>query len=159
MATNELRDIYHKLILEHSRRPRNLNIIDNPTMASQGVNPFCGDEVHIQIDLDSSESVKRIGVQTEGCTINKASASILSELVEDSSLHKAINLSRELRKSINTDQISSNPLIKALSGVKNIPVRAKCALLSWSILDELIENHQGQNRHGYKNNGPTEDIH
>ena len=159
MATNDLNDLYHKLILEHSNRPRNLNKIDNPTLDSQGVNPFCGDEVHIQIDLDFSESIKRIGVQTVGCAINKASASILSELVKNKSLTKALTHSLELRKSINTDQLSSNPLIKALSGVKTIPIRAKCVLLSWSILDELIQNHQVQIFHGHKNNGHERGIH
>lgn len=159
MATNELRDLYHKLILEHSNRPRNLNKINNPTLDSQGVNPFCGDEVRIQIDLDPSESVIHIGVQAVGCTINKASSSILSELVENKPLTEATTLSLELRKSINTDHLSSNPLIKALSGVKNIPIRAKCALLSWSILDELIEKYQPQNVHDCKNDGLAEDIH
>ena len=76
----DLDDIYGNQILEHRRNPRNREKLSNPDVIGRAINPFCGDQVDIQI-LFKDSRVSAVGIQAEGCSINQATASILSELM------------------------------------------------------------------------------
>ena len=83
MKVNNIDDLYSGYILDHCRHPRNHNFIENYDVSGHDVNPFCGDEVDLQLVLDNGR-VSGVGVQSVGCSINQASASMLSEVMRPS---------------------------------------------------------------------------
>ena len=147
MAFVELDDVYGETILEHRRNPLNKEKLDDADFTADGVNPFCGDEVHLQVDLDERDLVSRVGFQGEGCSINQASGSILSEIIKGTALTeveaKAVLFNRLMGgESLSEPELNELGDLKALSGVRNFPVRIKCALLAWSTLEEGIEDYR-----------------
>ena len=142
MRFEELDDLYHETILEHRRHPRNSDKLEDPDITADGVNPFCGDEIHIQIALDSEGRVSRVGLQGVGCTINQATGSMLSDAIQGKTLDEVEALSRAFN-ALMTGGPQSDGLgeLTSLERVRQFPVRIKCALLAWSTLDEGIEDY------------------
>ena len=147
MALDELDGLYRDAILDHCRNPRNRDRVEDPDINADGVNPFCGDEVYLQVALDSEGRIARIGLQAVGCAINQASGSMLTEAVRGRTISDAASASETFRNMMNergqTAAAMGSPL-DALAGVKQAPVRVKCALLAWSTLDDGIEQHCGR---------------
>ena len=137
----DLDDIYGNQILEHRRNPRNREKLSNPDVTGRAINPFCGDQVDIQI-LFKDSRVSAVGIQAEGCTINQATASILSELMMGMSITEMMSASNRFRDIMSSD-VSKDKLgdlgnLVALVGVRKSPVRIKCALLPFSALEETL---------------------
>ncbi len=146
METGDLDDLYGDPILDHRRHPRNSDVVEDPDVAGRAVNPFCGDEVDVQISLDAGRAA-RIGVQSEGCSINQATASMMSERISGKSIEEIEVLSNLFHRLMDGEQLSDEELgtlgeLQSLVGVRRYPVRIKCALLSWSGLEEAIEKHR-----------------
>ncbi len=145
MALGNLDDIYRDdLILEHRRHPRNPSNIPDADVIADGVNPFCGDEIHFQIVLDDQSRVSQVGFQGEGCSINQATGSMLSEAIKGLTLAEAEALSVSFHRMMQGPDPSPSELDKlgdlgALAKVREFPVRIKCALLAWSTLEDAIE--------------------
>ena len=149
MALDELDDLYHDVILDHCRNPRNRQKLKSVDVTGDAVNPFCGDEIHIQIGLDEDRRVTRIGLQGEGCCINQATGSILTEFIKGKNLDEIEVVSGLFNDMMLGDLPSDESLeefhdLRALAGVRRFPVRIKCALLAWSALEAGIENYQGK---------------
>ena len=147
MALDELDDLYHDVILDHCRNPRHRQELKNADLTGDAVNPFCGDEIHLQISLDEDRRVTRIGLQGEGCCINQASGSILTGIIEGKNLDEIHAVSALFNTLMLGDPPSDDSLeelhdLLALAGVRRFPVRIKCALLAWSALEEGVENFQ-----------------
>ena len=142
MRFEDLDDLYHETILEHRRHPRNSDKLEDPDITADGVNPFCGDEIHIQIALDSEGRVSRVGLQGDGCAINQATGSMLSDAIQGKTLDEVEGLARAFND-LMTGGPQSDGLgeLTSLEGVRQFPVRIKCALLAWSTLDEGIEDY------------------
>ena len=144
MALDDLDDLYRDPILDHCRHPRNHDRLDAPDGTGQAVNPFCGDEVDLQIDVEGGR-VSCIGVQGRGCSINQAAASMLSEAIAGKTLAE-IEATAELFQSMMRGAALSDTDLQligelaALQGVFSFPVRIKCALLAWSALDDALED-------------------
>ena len=137
----DLDDIYGNQILEHRRNPRNREKLSNPDVTGRAINPFCGDQVDIQI-LFKDSRVSAVGIQAEGCSINQATASILSELMMGMSSTEMMSASNRFRDIMSSD-VSKDKLgdlgnLVALVGVRKSPVRIKCALLPFSALEETL---------------------
>ena len=99
MALGSLDEIYRDdVILDHRRNPRNPDRIDDADIVLDGVNPFCGDEIHLQIQLDSLCRVAEVGFQGEGCSINQAAGSMLSEAIKGLTLKEAATLSEQFHE-------------------------------------------------------------
>ena len=145
MNPNDLDSLYSNTILDHCRSPRNHEELDNPDISGTAVNPFCGDEVVLQIELDG-ERVSKVGIQGVGCSINRASSSMLSEAVFNKSLDDIGTISNLFRDMI-TGTISSKQEteklkdLKLIANVAEYPARMKCALLAWSALEEAIDDY------------------
>ena len=143
MVLNDLDDLYRDPILDHRRHPRNPDPVESPDLVGHAVNPFCGDEVDLQIVFDNGY-VSRVGAQGRGCSINQASASMLSEAIRGKTVEEIVEVSGLFKSMMRGpdptgDEFKRLDDLRALSGVRQFPVRIKCALLAWSALEEAIE--------------------
>ena len=144
----DLKQLYQDIILEHGKSPRNLGKCEGYSHEAKGYNPLCGDKVHVYLKLDSRKKVEGLTFEGDGCAISLASASIMTELVKGKFFEEAkeiINAFLDMIK--NTSELQSNHLdedqktkLMSLSGVKQFPMRVKCATLSWHTLVSAIEN-------------------
>ena len=144
----DLKDLYQQLILDHGKNPRNLGKFENFNKDAKGHNPLCGDKVHVYLKMDENKKISDIKFEGHGCAISMASASIMTELMKDKEeaevkeliddFLKMIKDSPELKSKI----ISDDDKIKlmSLSGVKQYPMRVKCATLPWHTLVSAMEN-------------------
>ena len=143
-----LKELYQEIILEHGKNPRNIGKTENFNKDAKGHNPLCGDSVHVYLKLDNKNKVEDVSFEGSGCAISMASASIMTDLVKG----KEENEVREIIKDF-LGMIKINPNLKSknlnddektklmcLSGVKQYPMRVKCATLSWHTLISAIDN-------------------
>jgi nitrogen fixation NifU-like protein len=142
---SEIDDLYQDIILDHYRSPRNQKEISEFDLEVIGINPFCGDEVHMQISL-TDESISAVSFNGNGCSISQASASILSDIIKGKTLDQANELYGDFRdmmhgKDLNEISMDNLGQAEALSGVKKFPIRIKCALLAWSALNDAVIKH------------------
>ena len=143
----DLKQLYQDIILEHGKSPRNLGKCEGFSHEAKGYNPLCGDKVHVYLKLDSGKKVQSLTFEGEGCAISLASASIMTELVKGKSFEEAKEIMDAFINMIkNTSEIQSNHLdedqktkLMSLSGVKQFPMRVKCATLSWHTLNSAIK--------------------
>ena len=145
MALDDLDGLYRDVILDHCRNPRNRDRVEDPDIIADGVNPFCGDEVYLQVTLDAEGRIARIGLQAVGCAINQASGSMLTEAVRGRTVSEAASASETVRSMMSGSGQAAAAVgspLDALAGVREAPVRVKCALLAWSTLDDGIEEHR-----------------
>ena len=143
----DLKQLYQDIILEHGKSPRNLGRCEGYSHEAKGYNPLCGDKVHVYLKLDNGKKVESLTFEGEGCAISLASASIMTESVKGKSFEEAKEIMDAFLNMIkNTSEIQSNHLDKdektklmSLSGVKQFPMRVKCATLSWHTLNSAIK--------------------
>ncbi len=153
MELPQLDDLYRDAILDHRRHPRNSDKLDSATIVGDSVNPFCGDEIHLQIKLDSEGRVERVGLQGEGCSINQAAGSMLTEAVLGKTLSEIGSLIATFKLMMKGDPEAESRLtdendLPSLIGVRNFPVRIKCALLSWSALEDGVQSYRSSSESG-----------
>ena len=145
-----LKELYQEIILDHGKNPRNLRRTENFNKDAKGHNPLCGDKVHVYLKLNENKKVEDISFEGQGCAISMASASIMTDLVkgkEESEVKEIVNDFLDMIKE--KDQLNSNILneddktkLMCLSGVKQYPMRVKCATLSWHTLTTAIDKSQ-----------------
>ena len=143
----DLKQLYQDIILEHGKSPRNLGKCEGYSHEAKGYNPLCGDKVHVFLKLGNGKKVEGLTFEGDGCAISLASASIMTELVKGKSLDEAKEIMNAFLNMIkNTSEIQSNHLdedqktkLMSLSGVKQFPMRVKCATLSWHTLVSAME--------------------
>ena len=145
-ALGELDELYEEIILDHYRNPRNNEELDNPDVEIEADNPFCGDEVKIQINFQNGR-VDEIGVTGRGCAISQSSASLMSELAEGQTRGDLLHATDLVRRMMRDESLTEEELdeigdIEALRGVRKYPVRIKCALLSWAALQDVLEGYE-----------------
>ena len=146
----DLKQLYQDIILEHGKSPRNLGKCEGYSHDAKGYNPLCGDKVHVYLKLDKEKKVEGLTFEGDGCAISLASASIMTELVKGKSFDEAKEIMNAFLDMIkNTSEIQSNHLdedqktkLMSLSGVKQFPMRVKCATLSWHTLVSAIEGRK-----------------
>ena len=147
-----LKELYQEIILDHGKNPRNLRKTENFNKDAKGHNPLCGDKVHIFLKLNDNKKVEDISFEGQGCAISMASASIMTDLLkgkEEKEVKEIVNDFLEMIKE--KDEIKTNLLkddektkLMCLSGVKQYPMRVKCATLSWHTLTSAIDKSQNE---------------
>ncbi len=142
MDSPSLDQLYHDAILDHRRNPRNQAVLDSPDASATAVNPFCGDEVDIQLVFEDGR-VSGVGVQAVGCSINQSTASMLSEAVVGKTAVEIRRLATTFEGIMDGVSPSASDMaamydLPTLSAVREYPVRIKCALLSWSALEDAL---------------------
>ncbi|MGA2131124.1 MAG: Fe-S cluster assembly sulfur transfer protein SufU [Bryobacteraceae bacterium] len=134
-----LADLYQEVILDHSKRPRNFHHMDDATRNVEGYNPLCGDKLKLFVKLDG-ETVQDISFVGAGCAISTASASLMTETVKGKSRQEAVQMMEIFHDLLTTDKPASPALGKlaVFSGVREFPVRVKCATLAWHTLKSAL---------------------
>jgi nitrogen fixation NifU-like protein len=137
-------DLYRETILDHYHNPRNRGKIEDPGVTVEGVNPLCGDELTLYLNVKDG-SVDDVKIEAKGCSISMASGSMMAEAVQGQPLEKVEHVV-ELFKQMMLDKNKEVELpedledLEALQGVKKYPVRIKCALLPWNTLHQAIRD-------------------
>jgi len=140
--SDDLTNLYQQLILDHAKNPRGRVTLEHPTASSHQVNPTCGDEVTLSLDVQDG-AIVAVGWEGHGCSISQSSASLLSELVEGLSSTDASSLLEEFRTAmrsrgaIELDEDRFGDAI-ALNGVSRYVARVKCAMLPWVALEHAL---------------------
>ena len=140
---SDLRSLYQEVLLDHYRRPRNFGALAHPTGRAEGHNPLCGDRVTIEVGVEGGR-LAEIGFQGSGCAISIASASLMSEALRGATLEDVARLSERFRAALTTPggpPPTSEDLgkLEALVGVREFPMRVKCATLAWHALAAALE--------------------
>lgn len=141
----ELRDLYRELILDHARAPRNFGKLDAATHDAQGINPLCGDKLHVYLQIDD-ERIEKLSFEGSGCAISVASASLLTDAILGLSVQAAAEYFETVTARL-TQVDPPAPLkddrlekLLALEGVRDYPTRVKCATLAWHALNSALQN-------------------
>lgn len=140
----ELQDLYQEVILDHNRRPRNFRVIEDGSCA-EGFNPLCGDRVTVYLKVENG-TIKDVSFQGSGCAISKASASLMTESVKGKTIEEAAALFDRFQRMITAPADNSTESLgklTVLAGVRQFPVRVKCATLAWHTLRSAVDAQNG----------------
>ena len=144
----DLKDLYQEIILDHGKNPRNLGKFDNYNKDAKGNNPLCGDNVHVYLRLNENKKVEDIAFEGHGCAISMASASIMTDMVRGKEEKEVKEIVTDFLGMIKEKDTLETKILKddektklmSLSGVKQYPMRVKCATLSWHTLTSALDN-------------------
>jgi nitrogen fixation protein NifU and related proteins len=138
----ELRELYQDVILDHNRHPRNRGRIPDATGLAEGHNPLCGDTVTVFVRFNG-DYIDSVTFEGQGCAISTASASMMTEAIRGRSREEIEVLFREFQSMVtSTDDPVPHPNLgdlEVFSGVREYPVRIKCATLPWHTLNAALE--------------------
>lgn len=145
---NELKELYQQVILDHNKNPRNWGKLENATHEAEGHNPLCGDQLHLYLILEGDKiiDVKFIG---NGCAISKASASVMTTIIKNKTLDEVKELFHHFHNIVTSDlndEIDEDKLgkLSVFAGVREFPVRVKCASLSWHTLMNALDEKENK---------------
>lgn len=126
------RELYQEMILDHSRRPRNFGVLERAECTTEGYNPLCGDHFTIYLHLENGR-IADIRFSGAGCAISTASASLMTEALKGKSVAEAEQLFSRFHEMVTGNDPGDPALGKllAMGGVREFPVRVKCATLAW----------------------------
>ena len=147
-----LKELYQEIILEHGKNPRNLRKTEGFNKDAKGNNPLCGDNVHVYLKLNGQKIVEDASFEGSGCAISMASASIMTDLIKGKNEHEAKDIIEDFldmikeKPELKSEHLSEDEKTKlmCLSGVKQYPMRVKCATLSWHTLTSAIDRSQNE---------------
>jgi len=143
----DLKELYQDIIVEHGKSPRNFGKCNGHNHEAKGHNPLCGDQVQVYLKLNDNKKVEKLTFEGSGCAISMASTSIMTELIKGKSSLSAKNIINAFLNMIKSgSELKTNDLnedqkikIMSLSGVKQYPMRVKCATLAWHTLISAID--------------------
>ena len=135
--TESLNELYQELILDHSKHPRCRGTLENPTCQARGHNPLCGDQINLFLKIEN-DVICDISFDASGCAISVASASLMSELLKGKSIVEAQKLFSQFHELLTegTGAVDELGDLVALAGVRQFPIRIKCATLAWHALKD-----------------------
>ena len=143
---SELSELYQQVILDHNKKPRNFHKLEDANRTAEGYNPLCGDQLNIYLEVEGDQ-VKDISFEGSGCAIWKASASMMTQAVKGKSKQEAETLFDEFHRMVTgklDEENDPNHLgrLKIFAGVRDFPVRVKCATLSWHTLHAALNEQK-----------------
>ena len=144
-----LQDLYREVILDHYKNPRNRGHLEKVDATAEGVNPMCGDEITIELTIEG-ETVVDVAVDGHGCSISQSSASMMTDAIKGKTRAEIEEVTAKFRALMSLDEDTDLELdperpgavlgdIEALQGVRQYPVRIKCASLGWTTLTEALK--------------------
>ena len=143
---SELSELYQQVILDHNKKPRNFHKIESANHTAEGFNPLCGDQLTVYAQLED-DTLKDVSFEGSGCAISKAAASMMTQAVKGKSKQEAEQLFTEFHGMVTgelDEETTSNGLgnLKIFSGVREFPVRVKCASLPWHTMHAALNNQE-----------------
>ncbi len=142
--SSQLDDMYREVILDHYHSPRGKQPLTQANVKSDGTNPACGDEISLTAQVENGV-LKDVHVDCKGCAISVASGSMLAEAVKGMPFEEVQRLAQIVRRMLKGEEDVQLPPefedIESLKGVRNFPVRVKCALLAWVTLVDGLERY------------------
>lgn len=140
---SDLKELYQEVILDHNKKPRNKGEMPEATNEADGYNPLCGDHIHVFVDVEQGV-VKDVKFEGSGCAISTASASLMTEAIKGKSISEVEELFERFHDLVtdadpDPDFFDDFDSLMALSGVKDFPIRVKCATLAWHTLREALK--------------------
>lgn len=144
-AAADMKDLYRELILDHSQSPRHFGRMDNATHAADGINPLCGDKLRLYLRVDDDGAIASSSFEGTGCAISVASASLMTDALDGMPVDKADACYEAITSRLTGDPGSADvppglEKLKALDGVRDFPMRVKCATLAWHTLHAALNN-------------------
>jgi nitrogen fixation NifU-like protein len=143
---DELRELYQATILDHNRKPRNFRAMENPDRRAEGYNPICGDRLEVFLKV-AEDRVTEIAFQGSGCAISVASASLMTDFAKGRTLAEIearFDAFKQLVTSPPSESVNAEGLGKfaVFSGVREFPMRVKCATLAWHTLRAAVDQEE-----------------
>ncbi|MFQ5822021.1 MAG: Fe-S cluster assembly sulfur transfer protein SufU [bacterium] len=140
----DLRELYQQVILDHNKNPKNFRALNAPSHTSEGYNPLCGDRINIYLSVED-DIIKDISFQGSGCAISKASASVMTTELKGKTIAEAKQLFEKFQKLITGKLDEDSHLMEfdklaVFTGVRQFPVRVKCAALAWHTMLAALKN-------------------
>jgi len=139
---SDLNDLYQEVILDHNRRPRNFHALADASHSAEGYNPLCGDRLTLYLKL-ADGTIEDVSFVGAGCAISKASASMMTDALKGRTIAEANALFDRFHRMVTTppDQaVEDMGKLSSLAGVREFPVRVKCASLAWHTLKAAMSN-------------------
>ena len=139
---SELNELYQQVILDHNKKPRNFRKLENANDTAEGYNPLCGDQLTIYVNV-AGNAVQEIAFEGSGCAISKAAASMMTQAVKGKSREQVEELFKEFHSMVTgelDEETEENSLghLKIFAGVRDFPVRVKCATLPWHTMHAAL---------------------
>jgi nitrogen fixation NifU-like protein len=142
---DSLRELYQEVILDHSKNPRNFRVPEGAPRQAKGYNPLCGDRITLYVDVEGGV-VKSIGFQGAGCAISTASASMMTEALKGKTEAEAEDLFSAFHAVVTGQSKTSDEeklgKLSVFAGVRDYPVRVKCATLAWHTLKAALSRQE-----------------
>lgn len=137
------KNFYNRILTEHNVSPFNKGKLTNPMMVKREVNPSCGDDLTIELNVDDGGIIKECAYTGDGCAISQASCDIMIDLVVGKSVDEALRLKeiflRMIKEEINEGEEDELGEAIAFADVAHMPARVKCAVLGWRTLEEMLK--------------------
>ncbi len=147
--SDDLRELYQEVILDHGRHPRNRRVIEHADHSARGENPLCGDKLTVFLNVGADGIIQDVAFEGRGCAISTASASLITEVIvcktekqaEDrfASFHSLTTVGAAEETPEFEDELER---LHVLAGVRDYPVRVKCATLAWHTLVAALKDKQ-----------------
>ena len=140
-----LNNLYQEMILEHNKNPRNFKELPDHTHYSHGHNPLCGDDFKVMIKVDGS-IIQEITFIGQGCAISKASGSLMTQILKGKAIEDVLKIKDQFIDLVTKDESEKDLLGKLIvfEGVKEYPIRVKCAALVWRALEDALQNKESK---------------
>jgi nitrogen fixation NifU-like protein len=143
---SDLRDLYQQVILDHQKKPRNFRALTMANRHAEGFNPLCGDKVQLFLKMENGV-IKDVGFQGTGCAISTASASMMTEAIKGKTPAEAEAIFKKFQNLVTSEPHTPTSApelgkLEVFTGVREFPVRVKCATLPWHTLRAALEGEE-----------------
>jgi nitrogen fixation NifU-like protein len=140
----ELRELYQQIILDHNKNPRNFGKLEGANRVQEGLNPLCGDHLHVYLYLNDDRVIEDIRFEGSGCAISKASASLMSSTLKGQSADDAQKIFDQFHALVTTNDddivdMEKMGKLAVFAGVRDFPMRIKCATLAWHTMKAALD--------------------
>ena len=141
---SELSELYQEVILDHNKRPRNFRVIEGASHHAEGFNPLCGDRLDLFVTVEG-DRIADVAFQGSGCAISKASASLMTDALKGRTVEEARQLFERFHRMVTTPPdvpVEDLGKLSVFAGVREFPVRVKCASLAWHTLKAALDREE-----------------
>lgn len=143
---SELSDLYQQVILDHNKKPRNFHKLETANHSAEGYNPLCGDQLTVYLNVEN-DAVKEVSFEGSGCAISKAAASMMTQAVKGKGKQEAEALFTAFHRMVTGENYENNAAerlgnLQIFEGVREFPVRVKCATLPWHTMHAALNNEE-----------------